>query len=65
MNIGILARKKILQIATGGSHTCLIANDYNTYCLGMNELLKKKKLILFKKIINFLKKKIVKVNLVH
>jgi alpha-tubulin suppressor-like RCC1 family protein len=34
---GVLAGKTIKQIATGGSHTCVIASDDKVYCWGYNE----------------------------
>ncbi len=33
-NTGVLAGKTILQIASGNSHTCVIASDNNVYCWG-------------------------------
>jgi alpha-tubulin suppressor-like RCC1 family protein len=36
-NSGILYGKKIIQISCGGTHTCVIANDSNSYCWGKNE----------------------------
>jgi alpha-tubulin suppressor-like RCC1 family protein len=35
-NSGILSGKSILQISTGYGHTCVIANDSNSYCWGYN-----------------------------
>jgi alpha-tubulin suppressor-like RCC1 family protein len=36
---GVLSGKKIIQITTGDYHTCIIANDLNSYCWGKNELI--------------------------
>jgi alpha-tubulin suppressor-like RCC1 family protein len=36
-NSGVLSGKSILQISSGGWHTCVIANDSNSYCWGFNE----------------------------
>jgi alpha-tubulin suppressor-like RCC1 family protein len=33
---GVLSGKSIIQITAGGSHTCVIANDSNSYCWGNN-----------------------------
>jgi hypothetical protein len=33
---GVLKGKSVLEISSGGYHTCLIANDYVTYCFGDN-----------------------------
>jgi alpha-tubulin suppressor-like RCC1 family protein len=33
----VLSGKSILQITAGSSHTCVIANDSNSYCWGRNE----------------------------
>jgi alpha-tubulin suppressor-like RCC1 family protein len=34
---GVLSGKSILQITAGNGHTCVIANDSNSYCWGWNE----------------------------
>jgi alpha-tubulin suppressor-like RCC1 family protein len=39
-NLGVLSGKSILQINSGGSHTCVIANDSNAYCWGFNVFIK-------------------------
>jgi alpha-tubulin suppressor-like RCC1 family protein len=36
-NSDVLLGKSILQINSGGYHTCIIANDSNLYCWGRNE----------------------------
>jgi alpha-tubulin suppressor-like RCC1 family protein len=36
---GVLSGKSILQITAGYGHTCVIANDSNSYCWGRNELI--------------------------
>jgi alpha-tubulin suppressor-like RCC1 family protein len=33
----VLSGKSILQIAASAGHTCVIANDSNSYCWGLNE----------------------------
>jgi alpha-tubulin suppressor-like RCC1 family protein len=33
---GALSGKGIIKITTGGSHTCVIASDDNSYCWGYN-----------------------------
>jgi alpha-tubulin suppressor-like RCC1 family protein len=33
----ILKFLSIISISTGGFHTCVIANDSNSYCWGLNE----------------------------
>jgi alpha-tubulin suppressor-like RCC1 family protein len=33
---GVLSEKSILQITAGYLHTCVIANDSNSYCWGWN-----------------------------
>jgi alpha-tubulin suppressor-like RCC1 family protein len=34
---GVLSGKSILQISAGYYHTCVIANDSNSYCWGYNK----------------------------
>jgi alpha-tubulin suppressor-like RCC1 family protein len=48
-----LQGKRILQISSGGWHSCVIGNDYNSYCWGRNEylFLNFKKYLLLKQII--------------
>jgi alpha-tubulin suppressor-like RCC1 family protein len=36
-NSGVLSGKNILKISCGKYHTCVIANDSNSYCWGNNE----------------------------
>jgi alpha-tubulin suppressor-like RCC1 family protein len=38
-NLGSLSGKSIIQITAGSFHTCVIANDSNSYCWGRNEYL--------------------------
>jgi alpha-tubulin suppressor-like RCC1 family protein len=40
-NSGVLSGKKIIQISSGNYHTCVIANDSNSYCWGSNGFLNK------------------------
>jgi alpha-tubulin suppressor-like RCC1 family protein len=35
---GVLSGKRILQISVGFCHTCVIADDENSYCWGYNSL---------------------------
>jgi hypothetical protein len=42
LNTGVLNGKKILSL-TSGYCVCVIAEDYNTYCWGINEFFFKKK----------------------
>jgi alpha-tubulin suppressor-like RCC1 family protein len=34
---GVLLGKKITQISSGFGHSCVIANDSNSYCWGLNK----------------------------
>jgi alpha-tubulin suppressor-like RCC1 family protein len=36
-NSGVLLGMNILHLTAGNGHTCVIANDSNTYCWGRNE----------------------------
>jgi alpha-tubulin suppressor-like RCC1 family protein len=40
--LGVLSGKSIIQITAGEKHTCVIANDGNSYCWGSNGYFKKK-----------------------
>jgi alpha-tubulin suppressor-like RCC1 family protein len=35
----VLSKKSLLQITSGYYHTCVIANNLNSYCWGRNELI--------------------------
>jgi hypothetical protein len=45
VNSDVLSGKKIVQISSGGYHTCSIASDGNSYCWGSNWFKKKIKFL--------------------